>query len=115
MIPGIIGVPVAPPTIEWTMEQRLDLCSKTQYKILEHLCETAIRQKEEARATKRKFRGGWTYMRYNQRVKLASVRALKTLGLVEFCCEGHAGTDLVRISRQGVEFIEFVTGEEVLV
>jgi hypothetical protein len=114
MIPGIVGVPVAHPTTEFTLEQCLNLCTKHGYAVLEHLAETAIRQKAIARATKRGWNKGWTYMRYNRHVKLATVRALKRLGLVEFCCEGHAGTDLVRISHKGIELLEHVRGEEIL-
>lgn len=114
MVPGLIGLPVAPPTVTFTQEQCLNLVTKHGYAVLEHLAAKAVQQKAEARATRRKFRGGWTYLRFTQHLKLATVRALKTLGLVEFCCEGHAGTDLVRVSRKGVEFLEFVRGEEIL-
>jgi hypothetical protein len=114
MVPGLVGLPVVPRAVVFTQEQCLRLVTKHGYAVLEHLAAKAIMQKAEARATKRKFRGGWTYLRYTQQLKLATVRALKRLGLVEFCCEGHAGTNHVRVSRKGVEFLELVRGEEIL-
>jgi hypothetical protein len=114
MVPGIVGIPVAKPEIAWTDDQLLHLVTRHGYAILEHLAATAVHQKAVARATKRGWQKGWTYMRYNQHIKLATVRVLKRLGLVEFCCEGHGGTDLVRISRRGIEFLELVRGEEIL-
>jgi hypothetical protein len=100
--------------LEFTQDQCLDLVTNAQYAILEHLCVVAVQQKAQARYSKTKFRGGWTHVRTNQHVKLASVRALIRLGLVSSCCEGHDGTDNVRISRKGVEFLEFVRGETIL-
>jgi hypothetical protein len=114
MVPGIVGLPTAKPELVFTDEQLLHLVTRHGFAILEHLAATAVRQKTIARQTKKGWQKGWTYMRYNQHVKLATVRALRRLGLVEFCCEGHGGRDLVRISRRGIEFLELVRGEEIL-
>jgi hypothetical protein len=110
-----IGSSLTPPFANDTVEQCLGSVTKHGYAILEHLVETAIRQKAEARATRRKFRGGWTYLRFTQHLKLATVQNLWKHGLVEFCCAGHAGRDLVRVSRKGVEFVEYVNGTEIMV
>jgi hypothetical protein len=92
----------------------IQLVTPTQYAILEHLAAVAIQQKAEARASKQGFRGGWTYLRPTQRIKLASIQALIRLGLVQPCCSGHFGTDTMRISVRGVELLEEVRGEAVL-
>ena len=106
--------PSSPGPDLFTLDQCLALVTRTQYAVLEHLAATAIRQKAEARYSKTKFRGGWTYLRPTQHLKLASVRVLIRLGLVSACCSGHNGSDLVRIARKGVELLELVRGEEIL-
>lgn len=100
--------------IEFTMRQCVELVTSNQYAILEHLAATAVRQKAVARLTRTGFLGGWTYLRPTQRIKLASIRALINLGLVQPCCSSHNGNDTIRISRKGVELLEEVRGEPVL-
>lgn len=91
----------------------MEALTKTQYALLEHLCAVAQRQKAEARATKKKFKGGWTYVRFDQYVKLATIQKLIELGLAMSCCEGHLGNDAVRISRAGIEYLEAARGETI--
>jgi len=106
--------PEQPEHVEFTQEQCLKLVTKSQYAILEHLAAVACRQKAEARYSKKRFQGGWTYLRVNQQLKLASVQALIRYGLVTSCCEGHNGRDSVRITRKGVLLLEEVRGEEIM-
>jgi hypothetical protein len=110
----MLSRPAASKSLEFTLDQCLSLVTRTQYAILEHLAAVACRQKAEARYSKKKFQGGWTHVRPNQRIKLASVQALIRLGLVSSCCSGHEGRDSVRISRKGVELLESIRGETIM-
>jgi hypothetical protein len=92
----------------------LKLITPTGYQILEHLAAVALRQRAIARASKRGWQRGWTYLRPTQHVKLASIRTLIRYGLVTPCCQGHNGNDLIKITRKGVELLELVRGEEIL-
>lgn len=92
----------------------LKLLTRTGYAILEHLAAVALRQRAEARASRRGWLRGWTYLRTSKHVKLASIRKLIRMGLVTPCCSGHNGNDLVKITRKGVELLELVRGEEIL-
>ncbi len=103
--------PVAP---EFSLHQCLTLVTPTGYQVLEHLAAVAVRQRAEARAAKKGWQGGWTHVRTNQHVKLATLRALIRLGLATPCCSGHNGTDTVRITKKGVELLELVRGETIL-
>jgi hypothetical protein len=87
--------------------------TQTQVALLEHLAVVAVRQKAEARATKRKFRGGWTHVRPDQHVKLTTIHRLLDLGYASACCVGHYGCDNVRITRAGVEVLESIRGETI--
>lgn len=105
-----LDTPRPKKTIEFTLEQCCDLVSKTQVAVLEHLAATAVRQKAEARYSKKRWQRGWTYMRPTQHVKVATLQALKRLGLIETCCHDLHGADLIRISRKGVEVLEQFKG-----
>lgn len=100
----------APKRVEFTLEQCCDLVTKTQVAVLEHLAATAVRQKAEARYSKKRWQRGWTYMRPTQHVKAQTLNALKRLGLIESCCHELHGADLIRISRKGVEVLEHFKG-----
>ncbi len=69
----------------------MERLTPTQYALLEHLAATAQRQKAEARQTKKKFKGGWTYFR--ARVARASwFMFLAALIDLEAACEcPHCG------------------------
>ena len=85
--------------------------TQTQLALLEHLAATAVRQKAEARASKKRFQKGWTYLHFNKHVRPATLQRLLDLGLAESCCSELHGADLVRISRSGVEHLESIRGE----
>lgn len=103
--------PAATKRPVFTLAQCVGLVTKTQVAVLEHLAAIAVRQKAEARASKKRFLRGWTYMRPTQHVKLATLSALLRLGLIESCCHDLHGADLIRISRKGVEVLEHFKGE----
>lgn len=84
-----------------------------QLALLEHLAAVAVRQKADARATKKRFQGGWTGVRFDRRIRLETLRGLIRRGYVTACCQAHAGTDSVRITRAGVELLESNRGETV--
>lgn len=85
--------------------------TKTQVALLEHLAAVAVRQKAEARRTKKRFQRGWTHIRFDNRVRQATLRRLVELGLAETCCSELHGSDAVRISRVGVVALEEIRGE----
>jgi len=85
-----------------------------QFAVLEHLAATAQRQRAEARYSHTKWRGGWTYLRYNRTLRPTSVMGLIKKGLIQPCCSAHGPYDSVRISRAGVELLEKILGEEIL-
>lgn len=88
--------------------------TSTQLQVLEHLAAVAVRQKAEARYSKKGFKGGWTHVRTNKHVKLGSVQRLLDLGYASACCSGHYGTDSVHITKAGVIHLETIRGEEIL-
>lgn len=78
---------------------------KSQLQILVRLAAIWNRQKAEARAHRRRFNGGWTCIRTNRHARLVSLRGLIRRGLVSACCEGHDGTDTVRITDLGISHL----------
>lgn len=86
----------------------------TQRALLEHLAAVAVRQKTEARINRKRFPGGWTYIRFGKQVKLNTIVRLLDLGYAAACCEGHYGNDSVRITKAGVIHLESLRGEEIL-
>jgi len=85
----------------------------SQYALLEHLCAVAVQQKAEARLTKKRFRQGWTYIRFSDRIKPGTIKRLIELGLADACCDAHPGTDAVRITHKGIEYLEQVRKETI--
>lgn len=88
--------------------------SPTQLALLEHLVAVAVRQKAEARATKTRFKRGWTHVNLNQFIRESTVRRLLDLGYAESCCREHTGLDLIKVTRAGVEHLESIRGEVIL-
>lgn len=78
---------------------------KSQLQILVRLAAIWNRQKAEARCSRRRFQNGWTYVRTSRHARLVSLRGLIRRGLVSACCEGHDGTDAVRITDLGISHL----------
>jgi hypothetical protein len=98
----------------------LDDCTSTmvfprigpvQLAVLEHLVVVAQCDRAVARLSKRSWHGGWTHLRLSRRVRAETVQGLIDKGLVQPCCSYHGPHDNVRISRLGVQLLEWVRGE----
>lgn len=76
-----------------------------QLLILIRLAAIWKRQKNEARHFRTRFTGGWTHVRTGRFTRLESLRGLLRRGLASACCDGHDGTDMVRITPEGFAWL----------
>ena len=91
----------------WKMDDK-------QQAMLEHYAAIAVKQKQVARASKKKFAGGWTPLGSWPWMSPRgfAVGHLLAAGYIE--ARETDGARLVRISRAGVEALEAVRGGEVI-
>lgn len=65
-----------------------------------HLAMKKTLDSATARIDKKRNRGGWTYRLLGRFLESTFV-ALYRRGLIDSCCQGHEGRDLVRINAMG--------------
>lgn len=87
---------------------------RLQYALLEHLAAVAVMQKAVARSQHTRFRGGWTYVRTTDKVRITTIRSLIKRGYVAACCTATNGSDLIRITKEGVAELEKKLGRVIL-
>jgi len=81
-----------------------------QFTVLEDLARVFNTQRADARFRHAGFRGGWTHVHTNDRVRLSTIQGLIRKGYVQACCTGHDGCDDVRITPMGLKLLEVING-----
>jgi len=81
---------------------------RAQRLILVRLAAIYAAQKIRSQIDHSRFQGGWTHVRTGRFTRLESLQGLLRRGLATACCDGHDGTDMVKITEDGIKFLHSI-------